>query len=66
MRTNLILFVSKAGRGTCSAHLINDGVVMSGNTITFNFGASIPELAPMITSFTCMINNADSQSCKYR
>ena len=48
----------------CYLHLINDGVTVTGDTVTVEWQGTGPTAANRITEFDCRLNNEGFQSCE--
>ena len=48
----------------CSAHLINDGVTVVGNSVTVEWQGTGPSQSNRNTQFNCILHSETRQSCK--
>ena len=65
----IVLFIDPTFYSTeriiCYLHLINDGVTVTGDTVTVEWQGTGPTAANRITEFDCRLNNEGFQSCEW-
>ena len=59
----IVIFLSEHARN-CSAHLINDGVTVVGNSVTVEWQGTGPSQTNRNTQFNCLLDSEPRQSCK--
>ena len=57
-------FIHFISQSVCSLHLINDGVTVTGDTVTVEWQETGPTAANWNTEFNCRLGNEGFQSCE--
>ena len=61
----LLCTVNSGTINDCGAHLINQGVVVSGNSATVEWQGTGPDPNNRVQNFQCSLNGGAPSSCKF-